>query len=225
MVRLGNDWDDALHGEFDLPYYLNLREFLRTEYGTYTVYPPMHDIFNCLKAAPRSAVKVVILGQDPYHNEGQAHGLCFSVRQGVEIPPSLVNIYKEIRTDLNVDDPGLFRHGDLTAWAQQGVLLLNAVLTVRAHAAFSHCGKGWETFTDAVIGKVNDGGSPSVFLLWGAAARKKAALVTNPIHLVLQAAHPSPLSAYQGFFGCRHFSRANEFLTEHGLPPIDWTIK
>lgn len=222
MVNIGNDWDALLAPEFEAESYQQLRRFLITEYRTKTVYPDMYDIFNALKYTPYHAVKAVIIGQDPYHNEGQAHGLSFSVRRGIAPPPSLVNIFKELKDDLGVDNLG--RHGELTAWAEQGVLLLNAALTVRAGQANSHRGMGWEQVTDAVIRHLNMRETPVVFLLWGANARAKTALITNPKHLVLTCAHPSPLSAYQGFFGCRHFSKTNAFLEQNGIAPIDWRI-
>lgn len=192
------------------------------EYNTRIVYPPAEELFTAFHLTPLGKVKCVILGQDPYHEPGQAHGLCFSVKKGVAIPPSLVNIYKELHDDLGCRIPD---HGYLTKWAEQGVLMLNTLLTVRAHQAFSHKDIGWETFTDAAIRAVNGQDRPIVFLLWGAPAQKKAALLDNPKHLVLKAPHPSPLSAYRGFFGCRHFSQANQFLTEHGEMPIDWQIE
>ena len=221
MVRIGNDWDELLKGEFEKEYYLKLREFLKKEYFSGTVYPEMHDIFNALKYTALCDVKVVILGQDPYHEPSQAHGLCFSVKKGVDKPPSLKNIYSELKSDVGVIEPD---HGELTGWAQQGVLLLNTVLTVRAHQANSHKGKGWEIFTDKVIEIVNKNALPTVFILWGANARSKKALITNPNHLVLESVHPSPLSAYNGFFGCKHFSKANEFLTKNGREKISWQI-
>lgn len=223
MVNFGNSWDQVLAGEFDKPYYLNLRQFLINEYRTRTIYPGMYDIFNAMKLTPYENVRAVIIGQDPYHGEGQAHGLCFSVRKGIKPPPSLVNIFKEIKDDTGIDNMG--RHGQLTKWAESGVLLLNAVLTVQAGNAGSHRGKGWETLTDTIISKLNERPEPLVFILWGSFARSKKALVTAPQHLVLEAAHPSPLSAYNGFFGCRHFSKTNEFLSQRGLPPIDWSIE
>lgn len=222
MVNIGNDWDALLAPEFESESYQQLRRFLITEYRTKTVYPDMYDIFNALKYTPYHAVKAVIIGQDPYHNEGQAHGLSFSVRRGIAPPPSLVNIFKELKDDLGIDNLG--RHGELTAWAEQGVLLLNAALTVRAGQANSHRGMGWEQVTDAVIRHLNQREQPVVFLLWGANARAKTALITEPRHLVLTCAHPSPLSAYQGFFGCRHFSQTNRFLEQNGIAPIDWRI-
>ena len=221
MVQLGNDWDEILKEEWSKPYYLLLRKFLKQEYGSTTVYPDMHDIFNALKHTAFSEVKAVILGQDPYHGPGQAHGLCFSVKKGVEPPPSLQNIYKELRADLGITPPS---HGQLTDWAKQGVLMLNTVLTVRAGQAASHRGNGWENFTDRVIDALNHKETPVVFLLWGRPAADKAKIITNPIHLKLEAPHPSPLSAHRGFLGCRHFSKANAFLAANGLQPIDWQI-
>ncbi|MDD7398398.1 MAG: uracil-DNA glycosylase [Firmicutes bacterium] len=218
MVNIQNSWDEVLSDEFKSEYYLKLREFLKKEYFSRTIYPPMNDIFNALKLTPYEKVKVVILGQDPYHEKGQAEGLCFSVPKGVKTPPSLVNIFKEIKDDLNIDNTS----PELSCWAKQGVLLLNTSLTVREGQANSHSGKGWEILTDAIIKKLNDRKQPIVFLLWGANARSKAAFITNKNHLVLSAAHPSPLSAYNGFFGCKHFSKANEFLVKNGIEPIDW---
>lgn len=221
MVNLGNKWDEILAEEFKKDYYLKLREFLKQEYGCYTVYPDMNNIFNSLKYADYDNIKAVIIGQDPYHEPNQAHGLAFSVLRGNPIPPSLKNIYKEIETDLGIGAPN---HGELTYWARQGVLLLNNALTVRKGQANSHRGKGWEQFTDAVISKVNEKDSPVVYLLWGANAREKTRLINNPKHLILTAAHPSPLSAYNGFFGCRHFSKCNNFLSQNGVEPVDWRI-
>ncbi len=222
MVHFGNDWDELLAGEFRKDYYLQLRESLKREYASRTVYPGMYDIFNALKAAARKDIKVVILGQDPYHEPGQAHGMAFSVKPGVPAPPSLQNIFKELASDI----PGFTipEDGYLQKWAEQGVLLLNTVLTVRAHQANSHKGKGWEQFTDRVIELVNEKDDPVVFLLWGANARAKKALITNPTHLVLETVHPSPLSAHNGFFGCRHFSKANAFLQRAGREPVDWQL-
>ncbi len=222
MVNIGNDWDEYLKGEFEKEYYLNLREFLKKEYFSTTVYPNMHDIFNALKYTPLNDVRVVIIGQDPYHGPNQAHGLCFSVKRGVEPPPSLKNIYKEMKSDLGITQPEY--HGQLTTWAEDGVLLLNAVLTVRAGMANSHKGKGWEQFTDRIISIVNESADPCVFLLWGANAKAKQTLITNKKHLVLSSAHPSPLSAYNGFFGCKHFSKANEFLVKNGRRPVNWQL-
>lgn len=222
MVNIGNEWDQILEGEFDKEYYLTLRKFLIQEYKTKTIYPSMYDIFNALKMTSYGDVKAVILGQDPYHGPNQAHGLCFSVREGVPAPPSLVNIYKELQTDI----PGfeIPNHGYLESWARQGVLMLNAVLTVRGGAANSHKGKGWETFTNQVIQHLNQRETPMVFLLWGNHAKSKMNLITNPRHLVLTAAHPSPLSAFNGFFGCKHFSITNQFLEKNGMTPIDWRL-
>lgn len=221
MVNIGNDWDELLRGEFQKEYYLKLRQFLISEYNTHTIYPPMGDIFNALRATPYASVKAVILGQDPYHGAGQAHGMCFSVKKGVQPPPSLVNIFKELNADLGVPIP---KHGQLTDWAKNGVLLLNTALTVREGQANSHRGMGWEIFTDRVIELLNEREQPIVFLLWGGNARAKKRLITSPQHLVLECTHPSPLSAYNGFFGCRHFSKTNEFLKANGISPIDWTI-
>ena len=221
MVHIGNSWDEVLKGEFDQEYYLKLREFLKSEYSTRIIYPDMYDIFNALKFTPYEKVRAVILGQDPYHEPGQAHGLCFSVKKGVQPPPSLMNIYKEMQADLGITPPS---HGYLESWARNGVLLLNTVLTVRAHAAHSHKGKGWEIFTNHVIEKLNQRQEPMVFILWGKPAKEKAALITNPRHAVLTGAHPSPLSAHYGFWGGRYFSRTNEFLTANGQEPIDWRI-
>lgn len=222
MVHIGNEWDEILKEEFQKDYYRNLRQFLMYEYLNQTVYPPVHDIFNAFRATPYPQVKAVILGQDPYHGPGQAHGMCFSVRRGVPSPPSLVNIFKELQSDLGCRIP---EHGCLEAWAAQGVLLLNTVLTVREGQANSHRNCGWETFTDAVIRHLNAREEPMVFLLWGGNAKKKRSLITNPVHGILTAHHPSPLSAYRGFFGCRHFSETNRFLESCGIPPIAWEIQ
>lgn len=219
MVRLGNDWDGILADEWEKPYYRQLHSFLKEEYSKTRIYPDMYDIFNALKYTSFADTRAVIIGQDPYHGPGQAHGLCFSVKKGVPLPPSLVNIYKEITDDLGVAMP---QHGELTGWAKQGVLLLNTVLTVRAGQPNSHKDKGWEIFTDRVISELNRKETPIVFLLWGANAEKKARVITNPIHKKLITVHPSPLSAYRGFFGCRHFSKANEILISSGQPPIKW---
>ena len=219
MVRLENDWDEILKDEFTKEYYLKIREILKDEYFSRTIYPPMHDIFNALKYTPFKDTRVVILGQDPYHEPGQAHGLSFSVKKGVKIPPSLVNIYKELNTDVGMKIPS---HGDLTSWAKQGVLLLNATLTVRQGQANSHQKIGWSIFTDNVIKMLNESTRPIVFLLWGGNARSKKAHITNKHHLILESVHPSPLSAYNGFFGCRHFSKANEFLKATNQPQINW---
>ena len=222
MAAIANDWLVPMSGEFKKPYYRKLYETVKSEYETKEVYPAPDDIFNAFAFTPLSKVKVVILGQDPYHEPGQAHGLSFSVRKGVAPPPSLVNIFKEIKDDVGIDNTG--KHGELTNWAKHGVLLLNTVLTVRAGQANSHKGKGWEQFTDDVIRLLDQREEPVVFLLWGNNAKAKRALIQHPQHLVLTAAHPSPLSAYHGFFGCKHFSKANAFLREHGLPEIDWSI-
>ena len=222
MVNIGNDWDEILKDEWQKPYYQKLREFLKKEYSTQTVYPEMNDIFNALRYTSFSDCRVVIIGQDPYHEPNQAHGLCFSVKRGVDIPPSLKNIYKEIESDLGIKPAN---HGFLEDWAKQGVLMLNNVLTVRRAQANSHKGVGWEQFTDRVIAELNKKQTPVIFLLWGANARKKCDVITNPIHKKLIAPHPSPLSAYSGFFGCRHFSKCNELLKEAGLSTIDWQIK
>ncbi len=220
MVNIGNDWDAALEPEFKKDYYLKLREFLKSEYFTRRVYPPMNDIFNALVFTPLSKTRVVILGQDPYHGLGQAHGLCFSVREGTPPPPSLKNIFKELKSDLNIDPPPT---GELTGWAKQGVLLLNTTLTVREAAPLSHKGRGWEILTDRIIELVNEKAEPVVFMLWGGNARAKKSLITNPSHLILECAHPSPLSAHAGFLGCSHFSKANAFLKSKGLSCIDWS--
>lgn len=222
MINFGNEWDELLKDEFKMEYYLRLREFLKREYSTQKIFPGMYDIFNALKYTSYNDVKCVIIGQDPYHGEGQAHGLSFSVRKGVAPPPSLVNIFKEIRDDVGIDNLG--KHGELTKWASNGVLLLNSVLTVRANQPRSHRNQGWEHFTTDVIKLLNLRDKPMVFMLWGSDAKAKQQFITNPIHLVLKSAHPSPLSAYNGFFGCRHFSQANEFLIQQGLEPIDWSI-
>ena len=219
MVKLGNDWDEILADEWEKPYYRALHAFLKEEYSTRRIYPDMYDIFNALRYTPYGEVKVVIIGQDPYHGKGQAHGLCFSVKKGVEPPPSLVNIYKELQDDLGIEPPP---HGELTGWAKQGVLLLNTVLTVREGQPNSHKDKGWEQFTDRVIGELNRKETPVVFLLWGANAERKAQIITNPVHYKLSAPHPSPLSAYRGFFGCRHFSKTNEILQKSRQQPIQW---
>lgn len=221
MVNIGNDWDEILSDEFTKEYYINLRSFLANEYRTRVIYPNMYDIFNALKYTSFSDTRVVILGQDPYHGPNQAHGLCFSVKKGVMPPPSLKNIYAELKNDVGFIPPA---HGELTEWAQRGVLMLNAVLTVREHQPNSHKGMGWEIFTDRVISELNRKTKPVVFLLWGANARQKAKIITNPLHVKLESVHPSPLSAYNGFFGCRHFSKANEILISSGQEPIDWQL-
>lgn len=222
MVHFENSWDELLKDEFKKPYYLKLRQFLINEYRSQVIYPNMYDIFNAMKITSYEDVKVVIIGQDPYHGENQAHGLSFSVKKGIAPPPSLVNIFKEIKSDVGVDNSG--KHGELTKWAEEGVLLLNSCLTVRAGKANSHRGMGWENFTDDVIRLLNQREKPMVFMLWGANAKAKAQLITNPAHLVLTAAHPSPLSAYNGFFGCKHFSQANDFLVKNGMTPVNWSI-
>ena len=219
MVNIGNSWDEILADEWQKPYYLALREFLKKEYKTQRVYPDMNNIFNALKYTSFEDTKVVIIGQDPYHGYGQAHGLCFSVKEGVAHPPSLKNIFKELEAD--VGRP-LSKSGELTSWAKQGVLLLNAVLTVREGQPTSHKNMGWETFTDRVIGELNRKETPVVFLLWGAYAQKKAEIITNPIHKKLFSVHPSPLSASRGFMGCKHFSKTNEILKANGLDEIRW---
>jgi len=221
MVQIGNDWDEILKGEFDKPYYQQLRQFLISEYKTHTIYPDMYDIFNALKYTPYSRVKAVILGQDPYHEPGQAHGLSFSVREGIEPPPSLKNIYKELNGDLGLPIP---QNGDLTKWTEQGVLLLNASLTVRRGQADSHKGKGWEIFTDKVISLLNERSESIVFILWGNKAKAKTALITNKEHCIITSAHPSPLSASYGFFGSKPFSKCNAFLQAKGIEPIDWSL-
>ncbi len=222
MVNIGNRWDEILADEFKKDYYLNLREFLKQEYGRYTVYPPMNDIFNSLRYADYDNIKAVIIGQDPYHEPNQAHGLAFSVKKGCPIPPSLKNIYAELEADLGIPP---CPHGELTEWAKQGVLLLNNALTVRRGQANSHRGKGWEYLTDRIIQCVNEKSDPVVYLLWGANAREKTKIINNPRHLILTAAHPSPLSAYNGFFGCRHFSKTNKFLEDNGVDPVDWRLE
>jgi len=222
MGMIENDWLEPLNPEFCKPYYAELFQFVKEEYAARKVFPPADDIFNAFHLTPLSEVKAVILGQDPYHNDGQAHGLCFSVKPDVDIPPSLVNIYQELHDDLGCYIPN---NGYLTKWAKQGVLMLNTVLTVRAHQANSHRGKGWEEFTDAAIRILNDQDRPIVFILWGSPAQKKAMMLHNPKHLILKAPHPSPLSAYRGFFGSKPFSQTNDFLEKNGLTPIDWQIE
>ena len=222
MPQISGDWLEAIGGEFRKPYYKELYEFIKKEYSEKLIFPPSEEIFSALHFTPLNNVKAVILGQDPYHGEGQAHGLSFSVRPGIDIPPSLENIYKEIHDDCGCYIPN---NGYLEKWAREGVLLLNSVLTVRAHQAFSHSSKGWENLTDAVIKAVDEKDSPVVFMLWGKPAQAKEVLLHNPKHLVLKAPHPSPLSAYRGFFGCRHFSKCNEFLINNGEKPIDWQIE
>ena len=220
MVKITSEWDEILKDEFNAPSYLKLREFLKTEYSTHTVYPSMYDIFNSMKHTAFKDIKVVLLGQDPYHNEGQAMGLSFSVPDGIDKPPSLVNMFKELYSELNIQPK---KSGNLTGWAKQGVLLLNTVLTVRAHQANSHKGKGWEQFTDSIIKKISDNKENVVFLLWGGNARSKKPLIDRNKHLILECAHPSPLSAYNGFFGCGHYKLTNEYLIKHGIEPIDWS--
>lgn len=222
MAGINGDWYKALKEEFGKPYYRQLFQTIKQEYNTRLIFPPANDIFNAFHLTPLKAVKVVILGQDPYHNHGQAHGLCFSVQKGVSVPPSLVNIYQELHDDLGCSIPD---HGCLTKWARQGVLMLNTVLTVRAHQANSHRGIGWEEFTDAAIMALNAQERPIVYILWGTPAQRKARMLDNPQHLILKAPHPSPFSAARGFFGSRPFSQANAFLEEHGLEPIDWQIE
>lgn len=222
MTAIDNDWLELIKPEFSKPYYKDLYDFVKDEYNKTVIYPPAEDIFNALHLTPLKDVKVLILGQDPYHEPNQAHGLCFSVLPGNDAPPSLQNIYKELNSDLGCYIPN---NGYLKKWADQGVLLLNTVLTVRAHQANSHQNKGWELFTDAIISAVNAQDRPIVYMLWGSPAQRKSAMLNNPKHLVLKAPHPSPLSAYRGFFGCKHFSKANEFLAGNGIEPIDWQIE
>lgn len=221
MVSIGNDWDNLLKSEFEGDNYLKIREFLKREYFSGVCYPSMHDLFNALKATPYQKVKAVILGQDPYHGEGQAHGLCFSVKRGVEQPPSLKNIFKELQSDLGYVPPA---HGDLSSWAEQGVLLLNTVLSVRAGMPNSHKDCGWQVFTDNIIKLLNSREAPVVFILWGANARGKKGLINQSRHHIIESAHPSPLSAFNGFFGSKPFSITNDFLLADNLPPIDWKI-
>lgn len=221
MVKLNNDWDELLKDEFKKEYYLNLREFLKKEYSTRIIYPNMYNIFEALKHTSFKDTKVLILGQDPYHGENQAHGLAFSVQKGVKIPPSLLNIYKELEDDLGCYVPN---NGYLIPWSDQGVLLLNTSLTVRAHQANSHQNIGWEIFTDNIIKLLNTREEPVIFVLWGGNARRKKALIDISKHYVLESAHPSPLSAYRGFFGCKHFSKINDILRNLGKEPIDWQI-
>lgn len=221
MVVIGNDWDKVLEGEFEKEYYLKLREFLKSEYSTQVIFPDMHDIFNALKYTSYSDTKVLILGQDPYHNVNQAHGLSFSVKPDVDIPPSLLNMYKELRDDIGCFIPN---NGYLVPWADQGVLLLNTALTVRAHQANSHKGKGWEIFTDNIIKILNLREDPVIFVLWGNNARKKKEFIDTSRHFIIESAHPSPLSARRGFFGSKPFSKVNEILISLGKTPIDWQI-
>lgn len=222
MIRFNNDWDELLKDEFLKPYYRQLREFLKDEYSQYTIYPPMNDLFNAFKFTSLEDTKVVILGQDPYHGENQSHGLAFSVKPGIRIPPSLLNMFKELQESLDCQIPN---NGYLIEWALQGVLLLNTVLTVRQAQPNSHKGKGWEQFTDSVIRLLNERKEPIVFLLWGNNAKQKMKMITNPVHYILTAVHPSPLSASRGFFGCNHFKKANEFLEQQGETPINWQIR
>ena len=222
MPGIENDWLEIYNDEFKKPYYKELFKFVGDEYSKGKVFPPSDEIFSAFNLTPLSKVKVVIIGQDPYHNDGQAHGLSFSVKPGIDIPPSLVNIYKELQDDLGCRIPN---NGYLVKWAQQGVLMLNSVLTVRAHQAFSHQGHGWEEFTDAAIKGLNAQDRPIVFILWGRPAQNKKKMLNNPKHLILEAPHPSPLSAHRGFFGSKPFSKTNEFLIANGLAPIDWQIE
>lgn len=221
MVSIGNDWDGILADLFESENYKKIREFLKKEYAQYTVYPSMYDIFNAFKLTPYNKVKAVLLGQDPYHEPGQAQGLCFSVKEGVPKPPSLVNIFKEMKSDLGYDPP---ESGDLTKWAKEGVLLLNTTLTVRRAQANSHKNCGWTEFTDEVIRRLSARETPMAFILWGGNARAKKPLIDGEKHLILECAHPSPLSCYNGFFGCRHFSKTNAFLQAKGLGEIDWKL-
>lgn len=220
---IGNDWDQVLVREMEKPYYKELEQFLDAEYASCTVFPPRDEIFMAFKYTPYDDVKVLLLGQDPYHEAGQAHGMAFSVQKGIKQPPSLVNIFKEIRSDLGIEPPP-YDNGCLIPWAKSGVLLLNTALTVREHEANSHRGRGWEQLTDAVIEKLNERKTPLVFILWGSNAKSKLPLITNKQHLVIVGMHPSPLSAYRGFFGGKYFSRANEFLVRQGIDPVDWGI-
>lgn len=221
MIALNGGWDEALAPLFSDERYLKIREFLKKEYSTHVVYPDMYDLYNCFRFTPLENVKAVILGQDPYHEPGQAHGLCFSVKPGVPLPPSLKNIYKEIKDDLGITEPNC---GDLTKWAREGVLLLNTTLTVREHEANSHANCGWAWFTDGVIKIVSEKCNNVVFILWGRNARSKETLIDRQKHLVLQSAHPSPFSANYGFFGCKPFSKTNDYLSAHGKDPIDWQL-
>ena len=222
MAEITNEWKRIIDEEKVKDYFVNLKNFLLEEYKDHKIYPRKGEIFKAFELTDFNNVKVVILGQDPYHQPFQAHGLCFSVNKGIKIPPSLVNIYKEINSDLGCEIP---LHGNLTKWANEGVLLLNTIMSVRESSPMSHSNKGWEIFTDRVIKELNDDGNPKVFLLWGSPSRKKKALITNPKHLILECAHPSPLSAYHGFFGCKHFSKTNEFLKKNNREPIDWQIE
>lgn len=223
MFKFGNSWDTLMQSEAEKDYYINLRAFLKSEYlkSGVPIYPDMNDIFNAFKYTSYENVRAVIIGQDPYHGAGQAHGLCFSVKKGIEKPPSLINIFKELQSDLGITPPN---HGELTQWAKNGVMLLNSVLTVRSGSAGSHRNKGWEIFTDRAISLLNERKDPICFILWGGYARAKKSLITGKQHYVLESVHPSPLSAYNGFFGCKHFSKANEFLQKHGHS-INWSIE
>ena len=221
LQEIDSQWQEALKEEFQKDYYLELMAKVSEAYENNQVFPPANEVFNALNLTPLSQVKAVIIGQDPYHDVGQAHGLCFSVKPGVKVPPSLVNIYKELHDDLGCNIP---EDGYLVKWATQGVLMLNTVLTVNAHEPNSHKGYGWEKFTDAIISKVNEEDRPIAFLLWGAPAQKKKKLLNNPKHLILEAPHPSPLSVYRGFWGCKHFSKTNDFLVNNGIEPIDWQL-
>ena len=217
-----NEWDNILSNEFNKDYYIKLKNYLENEYKTHTVYPKKENIFNALKYTSYSDVKAVIIGQDPYHGEGQSHGLCFSVKKGINPPPSLKNIFREIKADIGIDNTN--SHGELTRWAENGVLLLNTILTVRASQPNSHKGIGWELFTDSIIKHLNIREKPVVFILWGNNAKAKVKLITNPKHKILTSVHPSPLSSFNGFFGCKHFSKTNNFLNENGIEEIDWSI-
>jgi len=221
MKKLGGGWDEKLKPLFEDERYLKIREFLKEEYSTRVIYPDMYDLFNCFRFTPFNELKAVLLGQDPYHEKGQAHGLCFSVQDGVAPPPSLENMFKELKEDIGMARPA---SGNLTKWAKEGVLLLNTTLTVREHAANSHSKCGWAWFTDSVIKLISDEKENVVFILWGGNARSKKPLIDGKKHLILECAHPSPLSAYNGFFGCRHFSKTNEYLLSHGKSPIDWDL-
>lgn len=221
IVTIGNDWDKLLRESFESDWYQELRQFLIDEYTNETIYPDMYDLYNAIRTTSYENTKVVIIGQDPYHGPGQAHGYCFSVKPGVQLPPSLKNIFQEINNDLGIKTPN---NGCLIPWAEQGVLLLNAILTVRKSSPLSHKGRGWERLTDKIISLLNDREDPVIFLLWGAPARAKKSLITNQRHYVLEAPHPSPLSAYAGFFGCKHFSKTNSLLALLGKQQIDWQI-
>lgn len=221
-MMFNNEWDNILSNEFNKDYYIKLKNYLENEYKTHTVYPKKENIFNALKYTSYSDVKAVIIGQDPYHGEGQSHGLCFSVKKGIKPPPSLKNIFREIKDDIGIDNTN--SHGELTRWAENGVLLLNTILTVRASQPNSHKGIGWELFTDSIIKHLNIREKPVVFILWGNNAKAKVKLITNPKHKILTSVHPSPLSSFNGFFGCKHFSKTNNFLNENGIEEIDWNI-